>query len=190
MPVGEYEKLLADNPIDPCFVDDFIQWRGSISKEDGLIYKIYCYLTYSFFWDTYDYGEEQNFPWFGNPVCYYYMNDYNSGYIPYDDFCRIAKEEFGYTNEERIREFGGYAELTDTFSWTGDGAAIKFDYVETIEEDDSQLVVIQLYSDMTFLLKSHKVGYRFSKDGVKWLGCEVLEKSRYEPYHHKSLKED
>ena len=192
LPVGEYEKVLRNDVYSPCFINDYKQWREDLSKEDGLIDKIVTYLINCFCWDTYDYGEKVDYPWFANFICAYYGSDYPipeyPDGIPFDEFCRMAEEYFGCSDIDVLKSYRGYHSSSNTVTWAGDGTSIIFDYIGTIQEEDSQLVVLQYYADMTKVVKSHKVGYRFSKDGNKWLGCEVLEKGEEEPIYRHSLR--
>ncbi len=175
LPIGSYERVVHD--IVDVIMRDPKEDRTVISFGDvEETRKLRTFINGSFIWNTPSYGNGTAYPGMHNYICDYYGN----GYLPYEEFKRIASEEFGVTdfdalgNDSFIRDNGIIESGAMGGGWFGD-------FIEVNVDAEQTTVIMQFYSDASRLLKSHKIAYRFGSDG-KWLGYEILEKGPYEPY--------
>ncbi len=138
--------------------------------------KLCAFLSGTYIYSTPTYGKGYEYPGMHNYICNYYSDVFA---LEPEEYKRIAREEFGVTDFTPM----------DLETWTLDDGLIHaggiggswFGEVEDVTEDDTTVtVVMQFYADCNYLLKSHRIAYRFGKDG-KWLGYEILVRSAYEP---------
>lgn len=152
------------------------------AKEDPFgdveeVKKLRTFITGTYIWNTPTYGEGLSYPGIHNYICRYHGD---SGSLPYEDYKRIAANEFGVTNFYELGTMGFV--LEDGTIYEGGIVGRWNGYVtDVLTEEDTTTVVMQFYTDINSLLKSYKVGYKFGRDG-KWLGYEILENSDYEPF--------
>lgn len=139
--------------------------------------KLRTFISGTYIWNTPIYGEGLSYPGIHNYICRYHGD---SGSLPYEDYKRIAADEFGVTNFYELGTMGFVLE-DGTIYEGGIGGSWNGDVVDVLTEGNTTTVVMQFYADVNSLLKSYKVGYKFGRDG-KWLGYEILENSDYKPF--------
>ncbi|MBQ8332873.1 MAG: hypothetical protein IJX93_03775, partial [Clostridia bacterium] len=173
LPAGEYQWNVSD-------LREVMVLNRS-SDDDAFftipeVKKLFAFISGTYIYSTPTYGEGYEYPGIHNYICNYYSDI--SALEP-EEYKRIAREEFGVTDFTPL----------DLETWTLDDGLIHaggiggswFGEVEDVTEDDTTVtVVLQLYADCNYLLKSHRIAYRFGKDG-KWLGYQILVRSVYEP---------
>ena len=134
-----------------------------------------AFLTGTFIWNTPTYGEGVTYPGMNNFLTNYYGN----GSITLDEYTRLAKEKFGYTDidalgiEGLIRDDNGvkYVEA----GGIGGGWNGKVMYAN--KDGDHTLVGMRYFADCNSVVKSHLVEYRFGKGGT-WLGYKMSSSGR------------
>lgn len=139
--------------------------------------KLRTFISGTYIWNTPIYGEGLSYPGIHNYICRYHGD---SGSLPYEDYKRIAADEFGVTNFYELGTMGFILE-DGTIYEGGIGGTWNGEIADVLTEGNTTTVVMQFYADVNSLLKSYKVGYRFGRDG-KWLGYEILENSDYKPF--------
>ena len=139
--------------------------------------KLRTFISGTYIWNTPIYGEGLSYPGIHNYICRYHGD---SGSLPYEDYKRIAADEFGVTNFYELGTMGFVLE-DGTIYEGGIGGSWNGDVVDVLTERNTTTVVMQFYADVNSLLKSYKVGYKFGREG-KWLGYEILENSDYKPF--------
>ena len=119
-----------------------------------------------------------------NYICAFYGGENMT--VSFPDMQRLLFEKFGIT-VERPTESGYlyrcfYDKDTDTVRYADTRGIERFHrFLDVTESDGVTNVTVQLYADRFYLLPSHKIVYRIG-EGEVFLGCEVIEKSNYEPY--------
>ena len=98
-----------------------------------------------------------------------------------DEYMQIAEAEFGITDFSSMRLEDWTDENGRLFSG-GVGGGWYGEVTEVWEHEESENVhiTIQFYADCNYLLKSHKIAYKFGYDGT-WQGYSFVSRSVYEP---------
>lgn len=176
LPVGDYSWVVTsrrDISIDNRALDfpEAPDYSNVVEVQ-----KLYAYLGSCYYYNTPTYGQGIMYPGMYNYILEYYGE---SGMLSYDEYCRIAAEEFGVTDFE-ILNLDSLVNEDGMLQAGGMGGGWFGRTVDVTEDDKRTTVVMQYYADTNDLLKSHKIAYYFGKDGT-WQGYDILEESRYEP---------
>ncbi len=176
LPTGQYAWTVKD------IVEPIVPERETAPNafwDTTESHNLWIFLNASHIWNTPTYGQGGTYPGMHNYICRAYGNR-TGGIISWDDYKRIAAEEFGVTEFDSLNMYGMMQ--PDGTLVAGDiGGGWRGDCVDITETEDGTVVTVQFYADVNRLLNSHKVAYTFGTDG-RWLGYDILEKSAYEPY--------
>ena len=190
LPVGEYHKKLgyADglrfvNIDETESSDDLELTDGAKEAKD----KICDYIFFSNVWNTPVYGEVTP-PGIYNYICTRYSDQPYYQIISKEKFCEVAKAEFGCDDpevflrnlSEPLHGVPGLPENVELYQSGEYTAPLAYDVTEVTEDQNSYTVVIQYFRDKTYLFASHKIAYKFGKDG-KWLGYTIVKEGKYPP---------
>ncbi len=186
LPVGEYHrKLVSGDVLSFEDVDAVTEEKYNDVPE---VKKLRQFIDQSRIWNTPTYGEGTIYPGVLNYIYAAYGEGDNLEQggglrLDYDEFCCIAKEEFGVDRPELLVPIGTIADVGVFAGMLRPrylSLEYRFDVADVTKDEDGTKVILQFYADLNKLVLSHKVEYSFGADG-KWLGCRVLEEGKYHP---------
>ena len=156
--------------------------RSSEIYDTEAVKKLLAFFSASGQYNTPTFGKGEYYPGVKEYICCYYGEN---GRIAFDDYCRIAKEEFGITDfKETSPDKDGMVSAEKRI--TGEPAVAV---AEVKENDDGVTVYMQIYSDKNCFTRAYSVAYSFSEDG-KWLGYEIISMFLNKPHTLMSVPDD
>ena len=142
------------------------------------VQKLFTFFDGYFAYNTPFFGEAMPHPAIHNYIIEHYGTN---GSMDRDEYMQIAEAEFGITDFSSMRLEDWTDENGRLFSG-GVGGGWYGEVTEVWEHEESENVhiTIQFYADCNYLLKSHKIAYKFGYDGT-WQGYSFVSRSVYEP---------
>ncbi len=175
LPEGTYDWQVSD--LREVSVD-YSHYDNTEYLDIPEVQKLFAYFLSMYAYNTPTYGADK-MPYH---AIHQYICDYHGegGAIPRDDFCRIAETEFGIT-DSTVFDLESWSEPDGRIYSGGIGGGFTGEILDVTENSDEVTVTMQFYADWNSFLKSHKIAYRFGKNGT-WLGYEILDISSREPH--------
>ena len=142
------------------------------------VQKLFTFFDGYFAYNTPFFGEAMPHPAIHNYIIEHYGTN---GSMDRDEYMQIAEAEFGITDFSSMRLEDWTDENGRLFSG-GVGGGWYGEVTEVWEHEESENVhiTIQFYADCNYLLKSHKIAYKFGYDRT-WQGYSFVSRSVYEP---------
>lgn len=176
VPDGKYEWEIHGG--DELFIaertEQLDKLRSDKIYDSEEVRKLLAFLCASGQYNTPTFGKSEKYPGIKEYICSYYGENCT---ISFDEYCSIAKREFGVTDFAGV-EPDKDGTLSAVKEMIREPAIVVTDVTST---GDTITVYLQLYSDRNCFNRSYSIAYTFSQDG-KWLGYEIISMTQRKPY--------